>query len=184
VLANGAEMCLNIGRFIIVDANRQLTPNASVKTIQIAIATRCSTPIAAVLITGSNDRLASKFPTETAAPFLAVGVIIGGWKSGSFGCKLPRANQTVEFRPIDGKSPIALILLPAQVLACPPSGVPISPETRQLRVLIVVFQRRHSGTFGLHLGLSTEHSFGLAVAVNELMDLSNFSEGRNLAPRN
>jgi hypothetical protein len=45
---SGAEMCLNIAGFIIVDAHRQLTPNASVRTIQIAIITRCSTPIAAV----------------------------------------------------------------------------------------------------------------------------------------
>jgi hypothetical protein len=106
-------MCLNIGSFIIVDAHRQLTPNASVKTIQIAIATRCSTPIAAVLITGSNDRLASKFPTETVAPFLAVGVIRGGWKTEASVASCPEPIKTVEFRPIDRKSPIALILLPA-----------------------------------------------------------------------
>jgi hypothetical protein len=73
-------MCLSIGNFTIVDAYRQLTPNASVKKIQIAIATRCSTPIAAVLIAGSNGRLARKLPIETIAPFLVVGVIRGGWK--------------------------------------------------------------------------------------------------------
>jgi hypothetical protein len=122
-------MCLNIGSFTIVDAHRQPTPNASVKTIQIAIATRCSTPIAAVLITGSNDRLASKFPTDTVAPFLAVGVISGGWKTEASVASCPEPIKTVEFRPIDGKSPIALILLPAQVMACLLSGVPIKPET-------------------------------------------------------
>lgn len=72
VRATWAEMCLKVESSIIVDAHRQQTPNASVRTIQIAIITRCSTPIAAVFITGSNDRLASKVPTETVAPFLAV----------------------------------------------------------------------------------------------------------------
>jgi hypothetical protein len=67
-----AEMCLDIEGFIIDDAQREQTPNASVRTIQIAIITRCSTPIAAVFITGSNDRLATKFPTESTALFLAV----------------------------------------------------------------------------------------------------------------
>jgi hypothetical protein len=117
-------MCLNIGRVIIVDANRQLTPNASVKTIQMAIATRCSAPIVVVLITGSNDRLASKCPSETVAPSLAVGAIRGGWKTEASVASRPKPIKTVEFRPIDGKSPIALILLPTQGMACPLSGVP------------------------------------------------------------
>jgi hypothetical protein len=135
----GAEVCVHIESFMIVDAQRQQTPNASVKTIQIAIATRCSIPIAAVLISGSNDRLASKFPTETVAPFLAVGVIRGGWKTEASVASCREPIKTVEFRPIDGKSPIALILLSTQVMACLLSGVPIKPEIRQLRVLIVFF---------------------------------------------
>src|ERR1700736_359232 len=134
-------MCLNVGSFINVDAHRQLTPNASVKTIQIAIVTRCSTPIAAVFITGSNDGLATKFPTEAVAPFLAVGVIRGGWKTEASVASCPDPIKTVTFPPIDRNSPIALILLPAQVMACLFSGVPIKPETRRLRGLIVFFQR-------------------------------------------
>jgi hypothetical protein len=70
-------MCLDIEGFIIDDAHRK-QPNASVRRIQIAIITRCSTPIAAVFITGSNDRLATKLPTESIALFLAVGAIRGG----------------------------------------------------------------------------------------------------------
>ena len=50
--------------FMIVDAQRQQTPNARVKTIQMVIVTRCNAFIAAVLIIGSNYRPASKFPTE------------------------------------------------------------------------------------------------------------------------
>jgi hypothetical protein len=96
VRASGAEMCLNIGSFIIVDAHKQLAPNASVKTIQMAIATRCSTPIPAVLIADSNNRVASKFPTETVEPFLAVGVIRGGWKTEASVASCPEPIKTVE----------------------------------------------------------------------------------------
>ena len=141
VRASGAEVCVRIESFIILDAHRQLTPNASVKTIQIAIITCCSTPIAAVFITGSNDRLATKFPTESTALFLAVGVIRGGWKTEASVASCPEPIKTVEFRPIDGKSSIASTLLPTEVMACLLSGVPIKPETRQLRVRVVFVQR-------------------------------------------
>jgi hypothetical protein len=140
VLANGAEMCLTVESFIILDAHRQLTPNASVRTIQIAIITRCSSPMAAVLITGSKDRLASKLPTESVAPFLPVGVIRGGWKTEA-SVASPRANQNCR--------------------------IPANWRKVANRV------DPSSGTFGLHLGFSIEHLFGIAVAAYVLMDLSN-----------